>query len=278
MNVPHAILASSPLPEGAEGGSLFEHLFQHVIPHPFEVGGHQLELFGLPVWNLQIFQLISVGLSLLVFLGVARAIRSGGGGRFAVAMAGFASFIREEMVHPYLGKEDGDRFLPFFLGMFFFLFFQNACGMIPGWASPTASVYVPAAMALVTFAVMLGGGMLVQGPLRFWLNLVPHGVPVLLWPLMLLVELIGLCVKPFALTVRLTANMLGGHLVLLSFLGLMLYFGSEISVGAGAAFAPVSIGLSVFITIIEGFVALLQAYIFTLLSIVFVGMCLHPDH
>ena len=87
----------------------------------------------------------------------------------------------------------------------------------------------------------------------------------------------GLVIKPFALMMRLMANMTGGHLVILSFLGLMFTFGQGNSL-VGFSISPLVVGMSVFMMIIEGFVALLQAYVFTLLSAIFVGMCLHPDH
>jgi F-type H+-transporting ATPase subunit a len=106
---------------------------------------------------------------------------------------------------------------------------------------------------------------------------VPHGLPSWLVPLMLVVELIGLLVKPFALTIRLFANMMAGHLVIYSFLGLIFFFAPTLKAWTYAVALP-SVGLQVFIMIIEGFVALLQAYIFTYLSILFVGMCRHPEH
>jgi len=136
---------------------------------------------------------------------------------------------------------------------------------------------VTGAMALITFIMMVGGGMVEQGGVAFWKNLIPHGMPAWLVPLMFVVELIGLVVKPFALMIRLFANMLAGHLVVLSFLGLIFYFGESIGSLAYAVAVP-SVGLAIFIMIIEAFVALLQAYIFTYLSILFVGMCRHPEH
>ncbi|MBC8330327.1 MAG: F0F1 ATP synthase subunit A [Planctomycetes bacterium] len=274
MNTPLVANPDAVLPSSEGGGGIFEQLFGHVFPH--KVG--EFQLFGTVIeyYTLTFFQVGAVLAVFLSFAGVAVAIRTNGGNAVQRGMSGFVSFIREEMVHPYLGRKDGDRMLPLFLSLFFFIMFQNLFGLFPGGATATASVYVSAALALITFATMIVGGMVIQGPVKFWLRLVPH-VPGPLWPLMFVIELVGLCVKPFALTVRLTANMMGGHLVLLSFLGLVLYFGSMNPV-AGWAFAPVGVGLSVFIMIIEGFVALLQAYIFTLLSIIFVGMCLHPDH
>ena len=105
----------------------------------------------------------------------------------------------------------------------------------------------------------------------------PH-VPLWLWPLMLVVELMGLLVKPAALMIRLFANMTGGHLVVLSFMGLIFFFAGREFSGAGWGIAPVAVAFGAFIMIIEGFVALLQAYIFTQLSILFVHASVHPEH
>jgi len=182
------------------------------------------------------------------------------------------------MVLPYLEEGHARRLLPLFLSVFFFILFMNLLGLVPFGATATASIYTTAGMATITLVCMLGGGMLVQGPLGFWKNLVPHGLPAWLVPLMFVVEVVGLLVKPFALTIRLFANMTGGHLVLLSFMGLIFYFGTNMGPAVGFGVAPVSIAMAVFIMIIEGFVALLQAYIFAQLSIIFVGMCLHPEH
>ena len=265
-------------PAGGDGENPFEYLFGHVLPHPLQVGGEPLSLFGLPVWNIQLFQVLSVALVFLAFAGLAGAIRNGSGGFYRRAMAGWITWIRDEMVIPNLGEKDGRRLLPMFLSVFFFILFMNAFGLVPGGATATASIFVTGGMALITLVCMVGGGMIVQGPIAFWKNLVPHGVPLWLWPLMFVVEIVGLIVKPVALTIRLFANMLGGHLVLLSFMGLAFYFGTNMGPGVGLAVTPVSVGMSVGIMILEGFVALLQAYIFTLLSIIFVGMSLHPDH
>ncbi len=288
---PPTLLALRPALSGGEGRNPFEVLFGHVLPHPIQrddilgsafLGHHgdgePLRLFGLTVWNIQAYQILAVLLLFLAFRGVAGAVRSGGGGGFQRVMAGWAGWLREEVVFQYMDRHHGQRLLPLFLFLFFFIFVQNALGLVPFGATATASAYTNAGLATVTFLCMILGGMLVQGPLTFWRNLIPHGLPAWLVPLMFVVELIGLCVKPFALTVRLFANMTGGHLVLLSFMGLIFYFGTNMGTGAGLGITPVGVGMSVFIMIIEGFVALLQAYIFTLLSVIFVGMCLHPDH
>jgi len=299
-----------------EGSSAFETLYMHLIPAPLEKGAHAghdaqdarggepgpeaehepdyLLSLGLPAFlalfdmdarhagaqlvltNLQLFQVAAALLILLVFSGVPRYLRTGRGDFVSRLFAGFAMWIRDEMVYRTMGPENGRRFLPLFLCIFFFVLFMNMLGLVPGAATATASPFVTGAMAVVTLACMLGCGMVVQGPLKYWTNLVPH-VPAILWPLMFLVEVIGLVIKPFALTVRLFANMLGGHLVVLSLMGMIFTFGAANAV-AGWSSAPVNVGFAVFIMIIEFFVALVQAYIFTILSILFVQMSLQPEH
>lgn len=229
------------------------------------------------LFNLQIFQVAAVLLTLLAFAGVPRYLRTGKGDPLTRVFAGFAQWIRDEMVRPVMGKELGNKFLPYFLSIFFFILFMNLMGLAPFSATPPASIFVTAALALTTFLMMLLCGMFVQGPIAFWKNLVPH-VPLALWPLMFVVEVVGLCVKPFALMIRLFANMSGGHMVVLSFMGLIFFLG-ELWGPAGAwGASPVGLGFAVFIMIIESFVALLQAFIFTQLSILFVNTSVHPEH
>jgi F-type H+-transporting ATPase subunit a len=111
----------------------------------------------------------------------------------------------------------------------------------------------------------------------YWKHLVPH-VPIAIWPIMFVVEFVGILVKPFALMIRLFANMTGGHMVVLSFMGLIFFFAGVEHSAMGYAVAPIAVGFAAFILIIEAFVALLQAYIFTQLSILFVGASVHPEH
>ena len=231
----------------------------------------------LVLYNLQIFQVAAVLLILLAFSGVPRYLRTGEGDAISRLFAGMCVAIRDEMVRPAIGERDGDRFLPFFLSLFFFILFMNVMGLVPGSATATASIFVTAAMALITLLAMLGCGMAAQGPVAYWKNLVPH-VPGWLWPLMFFVEVIGVFIKPFALMIRLFANMTGGHLVVLSLMGLIFFFAGVEFSKIGYAVSPVVVAFGVFIMIIEGFVALLQAYIFTQLSIIFVGASIHPQH
>ena len=118
---------------------------------------------------------------------------------------------------------------------------------------------------------MIGGGMYAVGPGKFWKSLIPHGVPWWVLPLMAVIEVLGLFIKAFALTIRLFANMIAGHLVILSFFGLVYLFDSY------AVLVP-AILMSVFITLLEVLVAFIQAYVFTFLSVLFISMCVHPEH
>lgn len=269
--------ASISVSEGGEtpsGAGIFRWLYEHVLPHKMASVG------PLDFYNITMFQIIAIVLILVVFLHVRFALESGPEykmGWIARVFSGFAMFIRDEMVIPLLGEEEGKKFLPYFLYLFFFIAFMNLLGLVPHGATATACVFVTGAMALVTLVMMIGGGMLEQGAAAFWKNLIPHGMPGWLVPVLFLVELIGLLVKPFALMIRLFANMLAGHLVVLSFMGLIFFFAEKIGRLAYAIAVP-SVGLAIFIMIIEAFVALLQAYIFTYLSILFVGMCRHPEH
>jgi F-type H+-transporting ATPase subunit a len=226
--------------------------------------------------NLQLFQVAAALLVLIAFSGVAGHVRRGGGDWLSRQMAGFAMWVRDEMVYPVMGEDRGRKFLPWFLTLFFFILFMNLLGLVPGSATATASIFVTGALATITLLSMIVCGMVAQGPIAFWKHLVPH-VPLALWPLMFVVELIGLLVKPFALMVRLFANMTGGHMVVLSFMGLIFFFAAK-APAMGWGVSPVAVGFAVFIMIIEAFVALLQAYIFTQLSILFVSASVHPEH
>jgi ATP synthase subunit 6 len=227
--------------------------------------------------NLQVFQLASVLLILILLGGIPGYLRTGKGDWLTRVFTGFAMYVRDEMVVPVMGRETGGKYLPYFLSIFFFILFMNVMGLVPGSATPTASIFITCALAIITFLSMLICGMIVQGPVQFWRSLVPH-VPLALWPLMFTVELVGLFVKPFALMIRLFANMTGGHMVVLSFVGLIFFFGNKMGASMGYTAAPVAIAFAVFIMIIEAFVALLQAYIFTQLSILFVNASIHPEH
>ncbi len=267
-----AQVASGAHSAGAEeGGAIFMSLFHHILPH--QIGS----VAGIPVFNFQIFQVIALLLMVLIFGALRTRMSLERPGFFARIFRGWVIWIREEMVYPIMGREDGRKFLPYFLYLFFFIAFMNLLGLVPSGVAATGSLYVTGAMAATSLALFFGAGMWENGVLGFFKSLVPHGLPAWLFPLMFLLEFVGIFFKAFALMIRLFANMTGGHLALLSFLGLIFFFAGMIGKMAYALAAP-SVAFAVFIMIVESFVALLQAYIFTILTIVFTAMYMHPDH
>ena len=184
-------------------------------------------------------------------------------------------FIRDEVVRPNLGNEMGDKHLPYFSTLFFFILTMNLLGLVPYGATATGNLAVSGALALTSLVFILFQGIKTQGFFAYIKNMVPHGVPVWLYPVMFPIELIGLVTKAFALCVRLFANMLGGHIVILSFICFIFIFGS---IGAiyGFGVAPVSVFLVLFMMALELLVAFLQAYIFVFLTAIFTGMAVNP--
>ena len=194
-----------------------------------------------------------------------RKVQSGIGNLLEV----FVVFIRDEVVYPNMGEKQGRRFLPLILTFFFFIVMLNLLGLIPGSATATASFSVTVSLALVTFFTYI-----IFGNRDFWKHIfATPGVPFWLVPIMIPVELIGLITKPFALSVRLLANMNAGHIIILAFLGIIINMQSVwVAIG--------SVPMALAINMLEIFVAFLQGYIFSLLSSIFIGMAVieHEHH
>jgi F-type H+-transporting ATPase subunit a len=188
----------------------------------------------------------------------------------------FILYLRDEVAIANIGH-GGEAFAPYVITVFFFILFCNAIGLMPWGASPTGNVTVTATLALITFFIVEIAGMraLGAGGYAKTIFFIPPGLPGWMKPIMLAimtpVELLGKLAKPFALTIRLYANMTAGHAVVLAFTGL--------TVMAMAAHAwivgPAPILMAVGIMVLEIFVALLQAYIFAMLSAVFIGLIRH---
>ncbi len=256
--------------EGAVVASLEHHLldapdyeiFGLHIPLPkFTIAGHTLQMTK--------HMLMMVVAAILLILLIATAYR-----KKRVVPHGLANFfevivvfLRDDVVRPNLGEES-DRFMPYFLTLFFFILFGNLLGLVPWGASPTGNINVTAGLASLTLLLMIVMGIIKQGPFGYLRSFVPPGVPIFVVPIIVPIEIIGLFIKPFALTMRLFANMLGGHAVIAAFLGLI----------ATPLIAPVSIAGAVAISMLEIFIAFLQAYIFAILSAVFIGMSMYPSH
>ncbi|TRZ66592.1 ATP synthase F0 subunit A [bacterium] len=178
-------------------------------------------------------------------------------------------FIRDEIVIPNMGK-DGIKMLPFFLTIFFFILFANFVGLVPFMAQPTKNINVTAGLALITFSTTQIMGVKKNGFLGYFKGLVPHGVPAFVLPIMIIVEFIGLFTKPFALLMRLFANITAGSIIILSLISLIFIM--------NYAGILIAVPFSIFIYCLEIFVALLQAYIFTMLSVIFINMAMHQEH
>ena len=187
------------------------------------------------------------------------------------------AFVRNEIAIPNMGAEHADRFVPYLVTAFFFILFMNLLGLVPWSATATANLSVTMMMALFTFVLTQATAIRSMG-VRGFLAHLTGGVPRSLWPLwviMVPVEIMGLFTKPFALTVRLFANMVAGHFVILALLGLIFVISPWVAFGA----VPMALG----IFLLELFVALVQAYIFTMLSALFIGAGLeshggHEEH
>jgi F-type H+-transporting ATPase subunit a len=211
-------------------------------------------------------------LLVLVIFGVAARGR-------ALVPRGFYNFVEllvqfvRDIAVSNIGKKDADRFVPYLASAFFFILVMNLLGLVPFMATATANVSVTVGLALFTFFITQYAQIKAQG-IGGYLAHLTGGVPkslAWLWPIMIPVEFLGLFTKPFALTVRLFANMVAGHFVILALLGLIF----SISVFV----APVSVGLALAIFMLELFVAFVQAYIFTMLSALFIGSGLaHHGH
>lgn len=192
-------------------------------------------------------------------------------GFFSGALESMVLFVRDEIAVPNMGKSLGTKMTPFLCTLFFFILTLNLIGLVPTMSTATANISVTAGLAIVTFLLTQLYGIKENGIGGYLKHLVPSGVPVFLLPIMIPIEILGLFTKPFALAMRLFANMIAGHTVIFALLGLIIVLQSVIV-------APVSVGLAIAIYCLELFVAFLQAFIFVMLSALFIGMSAHGGH
>lgn len=179
-------------------------------------------------------------------------------------------FVRDELAIKNIGKEEGPRYVPFLLTAFFFILFMNLLGLVPWMATATGNLAITAGLAICTFIITQAAGIRAAG-LGGYLAHLTGGVHWSLWPIMVPVEVLGLITKPFALTMRLFANMLAGHIIIFFLLGLIFMLGHP-------AVAAVSVPFALGIYLLEIFVAFVQAYVFTMLSALFIGMSVAMGH
>jgi F-type H+-transporting ATPase subunit a len=239
----------------------------------FHLGSTTLDMT--PTKHVVMMWIASALLLLVVFAGLRRkAIVPRGLYNFVEMLV---QFVRSEIAVKNIGEKDADRFVPYLVSAFFFILFLNLFGLVPFAGTATANISVTVMMALFTFFVTQYAAIRAMGIGGFLAHLT-GGVPKSLFPLwfiMVPVEILGLFTKPFALTVRLFANMVAGHFVILALLGLIFALNSQ-----WIALASVPMALSIFL--LELFVAFVQAYIFTMLSSLFIGAGLvhhgHDEH
>ena len=244
------------------------------IPQPFES-------LGLHLTKFMVLELVAAVLVIVVFIPLARRIATGEPpkGRFWNFFEVMLTFLRDEVARPAIGKKDADRFLPYIWTIFFFVLFCNLLGMIPWAGSPTGALGCTGALAVMTLGTVIGSGIKKYGPVGFFIGQVPQMelplvLAVLIKPMIFVIEIGGMAIKHFILAIRLLANMFAGHLVLAVILG-FIAMAAPLHVVAWSGITAVSIFGAVALSLLELFVAFLQAYIFAFLSALFIGMAIH---
>jgi F-type H+-transporting ATPase subunit a len=289
------------------GKVIIEHIANSPLDHPLI---HLPPLFGIDLSvtkHVLMLWLVAAGLFFVVTLVVRRYVRqdrlvpTG----FMNAVEAIVEFVRDTIVEPNVGRKWVNAWTPLLLTLFLFILAANAIGLIPvfdvlalvnhtlhvpaesilsrvthGGVTSTGNFNVTAALATVTFFAIIIAGARSHGFIQHWKNMVPHGLPLPVVLMLIPIEIMGMFVRPFALTMRLAANMSGGHIAILSILSFVFIFTELFSsaVAGVSVGALVSLPLAVGISALEIIVVLVQAYVFTLLSAVFIGMAIHAHH
>jgi F-type H+-transporting ATPase subunit a len=290
------------------GKTIIEHVTNSGRDHPlihlptiagidFSVTKHVLML-----WLVASIVFIAVTFVVRRYLKRDQSVPSG----FANCIEWITEFVRDSIVLPNVGKKWVNTWTPLLLTFFVFILTANAIGLIPifeivalldhwvlhtsegsflkqvvhGGTTATANFNVTAALATITFASIIVAGSKAHGFFGHWKNLVPQGLNPAIYVILIPIEIMGMFVRPFALTMRLAANMTGGHIAILAILSFVFLFAEM----AGTALVGIGIGLAVsvpmaaLISVLEVIVVLVQAYVFTLLTAVFIGMAIHAHH
>ncbi|MBI3493822.1 MAG: F0F1 ATP synthase subunit A [Acidobacteria bacterium] len=269
----------------------------HVLGIDFSVTKHVLML-----WLVSIAVFVVVTWTVRRYLKQDRPLPTG----FMNALEAVVEFVRDAIVQPNVGRKWVNTWTPLVLTLFVFILCANGIGLIPvfetlglldhwvlhtaedsfvkhvmhGGTTATANFNVTAALATITFGAIIVAGSRAHGFIQHWKNLVPHGLAWALYIILIPIEVMGMFVRPFALTMRLAANMTGGHIAILAILSFVFLFTdifgrAAAGIGVGVA---VSVPLAVGISALEIIVVLVQAYVFALLSAVFIGMAIHAHH
>ncbi len=289
------------------GEVIIEHVSNSPIDHPLI---HLPTLLGIDfsvtkhvfmLWVVAAIVFLVVTMTVRRYLRQDRLIPSG----FMNALEAIVEFVRDGIVEPNVGRKWVNSWTPLLLTLGVFILASNAIGLIPifdvlsllnhtvlhlpeesfmaqvlhGGTTATGNFNVTAALATITFVAIIVAGARAHGFVQHWKNLVPHGLPLPVTIMLIPIEIMGMFVRPFALTMRLAANMTGGHIAILAILSFVFIF-TELS---GQAIVGIGIGvpsvvLAVLLSALEIIVVAVQAYVFTLLSAVFIGMAIHAHH
>ena len=288
------------------GEVIIEHVSNSSLDHPLI---HLPHLFGvdmsvtkhvLMIWIVATLLFLLITGAVRRYLKQDRMVPSG----FMTGLETVVDFIRESIVRPSIGNKWTDTWTPLLLTLFFFILGANLIGLIPifdvlsllqhtvihapeesffarvlhGGVTATGNFNVTAALATISFIAIIAAGSKAHGFVKHWLNMVPHGQPLPVTLFLIPIEILGMLVRPFALTMRLAANMTGGHIAILAILSFVFIFakmsaGLAVAVGVGLSL-PLAVGISA----LEIIVVVVQAYVFTLLTAVFIGMAIHAHH
>ena len=288
------------------GKTIIEHVSNSSIEHPLF---HLPTIMGVDLSvtkHVLMLWLVSAAIFFVVTAAVRRYLRqdrqipSG----FMNALEAGVDFIRESIVRPNVGDKWVDTWTPLLVSLFIFILGANAIGLIPvfdvlallnhtvihaseesfltrvthGGVTATGNFNVTAALATITFFTIIIAGARAHGFVKHWKNMVPHGLPLPVTLFLIPIEIMGMLVRPFALTMRLAANMTGGHIAILAILSFVFIFNVQFGAAAGMGIGVFSLVLAALISALEIIVVLVQAYVFTLLSAVFIGMAIHAHH
>ena len=289
------------------GEVIIEHVSNSPLDHPLI---HLPTIFGIDfsvtkhvfmLWVIAAVVFLVVTTTVRRYLRQDRLVPTG----FMNALELIVEFVRDGIVEPNVGRKWAKSWTPLLLTLGIFILAANAIGLIPifdvlslinhavlhlpeesfmarllhGGTTATGNFNVTAALATVTFFAIIIAGARAHGFVQHWKNMVPHGLPLPVTVMLIPIELMGLIVRPFALTMRLAANMTGGHIAILAILSFVFIF-TDLS---GQALVGVGVGvpslvLAALLSALEIIVVVVQAYVFTLLSAVFVGMAIHAHH
>lgn len=248
-------------------GSIKDYIMHHVrdqVIIPLHIGNFDISI------TKHVLMLWIAAAILIIFIPLlyrSKALVPKGGANFIEAIV---VFLKESIIDPNLGAESS-RYAPYLLTSFFFIITCNLLGLIPMAATATGNISVTATLALTTFFFVQFSNVKKNGIKGYVKSFVPPGLPKLMVPLIFMIEILGMMTKHFALAIRLFANMVAGHLVIFTILGLIFLF-------KNIFISPFPVAGILFVSLLEILIALIQAYIFTILSAVFIGMSVSSHH